>query len=456
MSTKLLQLLLIVLPLLLIPHSVMAAPPRQTPGEEYTVQAGDWLTKIAEKYFGRALDYQAIIDATNARAAEDSAFATITNPDVIVVGQKLWIPTTQAANALMVGDLPFNPAPIERLGVQTIVPQNWPAIQSDDPFLAHTWSAGLFSRVSFTSMPGNDTLAGLSRLLGVTKEDLTGVSLGGRLVEARVGERPWTLYIQDKGGVTSVGAATVQDKTIYLISLFSESSQTEAILGAILENFQVTNAALTQQSINLDTPRGGVTLTNPFELRGTTSQYPFNGSLIYRVLDAGGNQVGRGVFEVVGAVGNPATFAIPANYQVTADGPGTVEVVEISAADGTVIAIDSVGVMLLADSDGYPIIIDDPRPFASVSNPVQVRGKTGNRPFEGRLHYRIVDASGREISTGLFESRGEIGQVNAFDGFVEFEVETDGPGRIEIYNIRPADGSVFSIGSVNVWLTTTP
>ena len=68
MSTKLLQLLLVVLPLLLIENRVMAAPPRQTPGEEYTVQAGDWLTKIAEKYFGRALDYQAIIDATNARA----------------------------------------------------------------------------------------------------------------------------------------------------------------------------------------------------------------------------------------------------------------------------------------------------------------------------------------------------------------------------------------------------
>jgi hypothetical protein len=68
----------------------------------------------------------------------------------------------------------------------------------------------------------------------------------------------------------------------------------------------------------------------------------------------------------------------------------------------------------------------------------------------------MVDANGRVISTGLFESRGEIGQVNSFDGFVEFEVAADGPGRIEVYNVRPADGSVFSIGTVNVWLTTTP
>jgi hypothetical protein len=435
----------------------MAAPPRQAPaGEEYTVQAGDWLTKISEKYFGRAMDYPAIIEATNAKAAEDNAFSTINDPNVIVVGQKLWIPAAQAAAALTVGDIAFNSAAVENLGIQTVVPQNWPEVESNDPFLAHTWSAGLFSRASFTSVPGNDTQAGLARLLGVSKEDLNGVSLGGRLVEARVGDRPWTLYIQDKGGVTSVGAATVQDKTIYLVSLFAETSQMEAILGAILENFEITNAGLTQQSITIETPRGGMTLTNPFELRGTTSQYPFNGSLVYRVQDAGGNQVGRGIFEVVGTIGNPATFAIPANYQVTADGPGTVEVAEISAADGTIIAIDSVGVMLSADSDGYPIIIDDPKPFASVSNPVQIRGKTGDRPFEGRLNYRIVDATGEEISSGLFESRGEIGQVNSFDGFAEFDVLADGPGRIEVYNIRPADGSVFSIGTVNVWLTTTP
>src|SRR5688572_15783733 len=178
------------------------------------------------------MGYPAIIEATNAKAAEDNTFATISDPNVIVVGQKLWIPSTQAADAITVGDLVYNSAAMEALGVQTVVPQNWPAVESDDPFLAHTWSAGLFSRVSFTSLPGNDTMAGLARLLGVSKEDLTGVSLSGRLVEGRVGDRPWTLYIQDKGGVTSVGAATVQDKTIYLISLFAETSQTEAILGA--------------------------------------------------------------------------------------------------------------------------------------------------------------------------------------------------------------------------------
>jgi hypothetical protein len=173
-------------------------------------------------------------------------------------------------------------------------------------------------------------------------------------------------------------------------------------------------------------------------------------------LDASGNQVGRGPFEVVGRLGGSATFAIPATYQVAADGPGTVEVAELSTADGTIITIDSVAVQLLADPDGYTVTIDDPAPYASISSPVEVRGKTSNKPYESNLNYRIVDAAGQQISQGVFQVVGEAGQVNAFDGFVEFSVAEDGPGRVEVYDLRPTDGTVFALGSVNVWLTKTP
>lgn len=73
--------------------TVTAAPPTPTPGSElYIVQADDWLSKLAQKYYGDALAYPAIVEATNAKAVEDTTFVTITNPDVIEVGQKLWIP----------------------------------------------------------------------------------------------------------------------------------------------------------------------------------------------------------------------------------------------------------------------------------------------------------------------------------------------------------------------------
>lgn len=70
-------------------------------GKEYVVQADDWLSKIAEKEYGDMLAYPAIVEATNAKAAEDSSFAMITNPDVIEIGQKLWIPLAAGGEAVV-------------------------------------------------------------------------------------------------------------------------------------------------------------------------------------------------------------------------------------------------------------------------------------------------------------------------------------------------------------------
>jgi hypothetical protein len=69
-----------------------AAPPGQDTGEVYTVQKDDWLSKIAEKYYGDMFAYPLIVEATNAKAAEDASFALIDNPDRLEIGQKLWIP----------------------------------------------------------------------------------------------------------------------------------------------------------------------------------------------------------------------------------------------------------------------------------------------------------------------------------------------------------------------------
>ncbi|RME74026.1 MAG: LysM peptidoglycan-binding domain-containing protein [Chloroflexi bacterium] len=63
-----------------------------TCAEEYTVQADDWLSKLAERYFGDVLQYPLIVAATNAMHAQDDSFAQIDNPDLIEVGWKLCIP----------------------------------------------------------------------------------------------------------------------------------------------------------------------------------------------------------------------------------------------------------------------------------------------------------------------------------------------------------------------------
>lgn len=85
-----------------------AAPPEQPPeGNVYVVQADDWLSKLAGKFYGDIFAYPAIVEATNAKAAEDNSFAIIDNPDLIEIGQKLWIPTTAGSTSSQ-GPTPAN------------------------------------------------------------------------------------------------------------------------------------------------------------------------------------------------------------------------------------------------------------------------------------------------------------------------------------------------------------
>jgi hypothetical protein len=69
-----------------------SSSPSQADGQAYIVQADDWLSKLADKFYGDMFTYPAIVEATNAEAAQDDSFAVIDNPDLIEIGQKLWIP----------------------------------------------------------------------------------------------------------------------------------------------------------------------------------------------------------------------------------------------------------------------------------------------------------------------------------------------------------------------------
>jgi urease accessory protein UreH len=61
-------------------------------GEVYIVQPGDSLYEISGRFYDEPDAWPEIVEATNAKAAEDSSFATIRDPRRLSVGQKLWIP----------------------------------------------------------------------------------------------------------------------------------------------------------------------------------------------------------------------------------------------------------------------------------------------------------------------------------------------------------------------------
>ncbi len=73
-------------------QTLAVTAPAAPEGQAYIVQADDWLSKLADKFYGDPFAYDAIVTATNEMAATDDSFTVIDNPDLIEIGQKLWIP----------------------------------------------------------------------------------------------------------------------------------------------------------------------------------------------------------------------------------------------------------------------------------------------------------------------------------------------------------------------------
>jgi glucose/mannose transport system substrate-binding protein len=96
---KLFSLIMIMALLAVFAPVVSAAPPAQ--GQEYTVTAGDWLSKVADKYLGNPQAWPAVMSATNQKNLEDSTFAKIANADLIEPGWKLWVPSMEEAEAFL-------------------------------------------------------------------------------------------------------------------------------------------------------------------------------------------------------------------------------------------------------------------------------------------------------------------------------------------------------------------
>jgi polar amino acid transport system substrate-binding protein len=99
MSKKLLNPMLVVMMLAVLVPTVLAAPPVQEGGQDYVVVADDWLSKLADKYLGNPFAYPTIMSATNQKNAEDDSYAEITDPDLIEIGWKIYIPSAAEAEA---------------------------------------------------------------------------------------------------------------------------------------------------------------------------------------------------------------------------------------------------------------------------------------------------------------------------------------------------------------------
>jgi peptide/nickel transport system substrate-binding protein len=122
---------------------------------DVTVQADDWLSKIADKFYGDPLAFPAIVAATSAQAATDDSFVALNNPDVIEVGWKLCIPSTGDAEALISGSFAAEQAS------GTIVVAMASAPESLDPADHRSRESETILRNMFDGLVTRDTRSGV-------------------------------------------------------------------------------------------------------------------------------------------------------------------------------------------------------------------------------------------------------------------------------------------------------
>lgn len=90
--------------------------------QDYTAVAGDWLSTIADKFYGDVSAYRVILLATNQKAETDPSYAHLDDPNTLAVGAKLCIPSAEDATALLasITPVPNTPTP-------TLAPGETPA-----------------------------------------------------------------------------------------------------------------------------------------------------------------------------------------------------------------------------------------------------------------------------------------------------------------------------------------
>jgi len=108
---KVLSVVMLVALLLTLAPGAALAQEEVVCESDVVVQADDWLSKIADKFYGDVLAFDVIAEATNAKSATDDSYATIENVDIIEPGWKLCIVSPEDAQAMLGGEMGTGMAP---------------------------------------------------------------------------------------------------------------------------------------------------------------------------------------------------------------------------------------------------------------------------------------------------------------------------------------------------------
>lgn len=178
-------------------------------------------------------------------------------------------------------------------------------------------------------------------LVAVLNQEGTPVQVGSVLLGDRV--RVNSITIRERHIVLDI---LVQSPNDSLCCPTQQQIQTYALgAGGLLVLTHLTSSTPdgAVREIQIESPAAGTNVDATVQVKGRVAIAPFENTLAYRLYDAMNNKLDEGSFMVTAAdMGAPGTFDV--SIDLTKVSPGLVfrlEIVELSMADGTTLALDS-------------------------------------------------------------------------------------------------------------------
>jgi len=128
------------------------------------------------------------------------------------------------------------------------------------------------------------------------------------------------------------------------IQAFGSPVGTDTLLASRVIVLGAPTPTTPPREIRLDAPQEGAAIANPVRVRGWVSVSPFESTLVVRIRDAQGNLLAVTPIMVDAEMGQPGTFDAQVGFIAPPSGTGVLEVVELSAQDGSVVVSARVGV----------------------------------------------------------------------------------------------------------------
>lgn len=159
-------------------------------------------------------------------------------------------PTNPSATAVPSGDTgttpltgtdsTWTPITISDLGIQTTVPAGWTAVLSAGSGPVHAWGDAQGNFVNFTLSAEPNARAVIERMVLPANSATLADPTREQLTDVTIGPVAWTVYTRPTANQTVTLAATSAHGNVYLVSLFIDPANRDAVLGALLQNFVVT------------------------------------------------------------------------------------------------------------------------------------------------------------------------------------------------------------------------